>query len=100
MVRESGHLLLEGVPKHLDRDRIATDIVAHVTGVYEVHHMHVWSLDGARNIATLHACLVEGTDPYVAVTAIKERLAFTHGIDHATVEHEFGPCADAHAHKH
>ena len=100
LVRESGHLLLEGVPKHLDRDRIATDIVAHVTGVYEVHHMHVWSLDGARNIATLHACLVEGTDPYVAVTAIKERLAFTHGIDHATVEHEFGQCADAHAHKH
>ena len=32
----------------LDRDGIASDIVANVAGVREVHHMHVWSLDGAR----------------------------------------------------
>ena len=31
-----------------------------VAGVREVHHMHVWSLDGAKNMATLHACLTEG----------------------------------------
>ena len=101
MVREAGHLLLEGVPASLDRDGIARDIEAHVEGVREVHHMHVWSLDGAKNMATLHACLTEGTDPHGAVTAIKTRLARKHGIDHATVEPEFGHCADAErAHTH
>ena len=59
--------------------------------------MHVWSLDGAKNMATLHACLDEGVDAHGAVRAIKERLAQSHGIDHATVEPEYGECADAHA---
>jgi cobalt-zinc-cadmium efflux system protein len=95
LVRESGHLLLEGVPQHLDRDRIARDLSEHVAGLREVHHMHVWSLDGSRNMATLHACLAEGTDTQSAVRAIKLRLARRHGIAHATVEPEYGRCADA-----
>jgi cobalt-zinc-cadmium efflux system protein len=57
--------------------------------------MHVWSLDGTRNMATLHACLAEGTDPEGAVRAIKQRLARRHGIGHATVESEFGRCSEA-----
>jgi cobalt-zinc-cadmium efflux system protein len=95
LVRESGHLLLEGVPQHLDRDGIARDLTEHVHGVREVHHMHVWSLDGTRNMATLHACLAEGTDPEGAVRAIKQRLAQCHGIAHATVEPEPGTCSEA-----
>jgi len=95
LVRESGNLLLEGVPDSLDRDGIAKDIETNVAGVREVHHMHVWSLDGTKNMATLHACLAEGTDAYTAVTAIKSRLAGKHGIEHATVEPEYGACTDA-----
>ncbi|MCX7304815.1 MAG: cation diffusion facilitator family transporter [Hyphomicrobiales bacterium] len=95
LVRESGNLLLEGVPESMDRDSIARDIEAHVPGVREVHHMHVWSLDGTKNMATLHACLNEGADAFAAVTAIKSRLAGKHDIEHATVEPEYGACTDA-----
>ena len=91
---ESAHLLLEGVPRNLDRDGIARDIAGNVPGVREIHHMHVWSLDGTKNMATLHACLADGTDALAAVRAIKVRLARRHGIEHATVEPEFGQCAD------
>ena len=94
LVRDAGHVLLEGTPPSMDRDRIARDIEANVTGVREVHHMHVWSLDGTRNMATLHACLVEETDSHAAIGAIKSRLSEHHGIGHATVEPEFGRCAD------
>jgi cobalt-zinc-cadmium efflux system protein len=95
LVRESGNLLLEGVPESMDRDSIARDIEANVAGVSEVHHMHVWSLDGTKNMATLHACLNEGVDAFAAVTEIKSRLASRHGIEHATVEPEYGACTDA-----
>ena len=94
LVRDAGHVLLEGTPPSMDRDRIARDIEANVAGVREVHHMHVWSLDGTRNMATLHACLVEETDSHAAIGAIKSRLSEHHGIGHATVEPEFGSCAD------
>jgi len=94
LVREAGHVLLEGVPHNLDRDAIARDLAANVPGVREVHHMHVWSLDGSNNMATLHACLTPDTDPHVATGAIKQRLAERHRIAHATVETEYDSCAD------
>ncbi|WP_244482747.1 cation diffusion facilitator family transporter [Mesorhizobium sp. Root102] len=94
LMSEAAHVLLEGVPPSLDRDLIARDIEATVVGVREVHHMHVWSLDGTSNMATLHACLEESVDAYQAVSAVKKRLASEHGISHATVESEFGQCAD------
>ena len=98
LTRESGHLLLEGAPDNLDRAAVAADLQANVPGVREVHHMHLWSLDGVRNMATLHARLMPGTDAQGAIAAIKRRLAEEHGIDHATVEPEYDACADrAHA---
>jgi cobalt-zinc-cadmium efflux system protein len=101
LMRESASLLLEGAPNGMDRDAIAQDIQASVPGVREVHHVHLWSLDGEKNMVTLHACLDEGADAYAAVAAIKKRLATQHRIGHATVEPEFGHCADvAGAHKH
>jgi cobalt-zinc-cadmium efflux system protein len=107
LMREAAHVLLEGVPASLDRDLIARDIEVTVKGVREVHHMHVWSIDGSSNMATLHACLDEGVDAFKAVSAIKKRLAVEHGIGHATVEPEFGQCADSrdqheqdHEHEH
>ena len=97
LMREAAHVLLEGVPPSIDRDSVAADLVRNVPGLREVHHMHVWSLDGSSTMATLHACLAEGTDPYDAVLAVKQRLTAEHGIDHATVEPEFGRCADGHS---
>jgi cobalt-zinc-cadmium efflux system protein len=58
--------------------------------------MHGGTLDGPRRGATLHACLDEGSDAHVAIGAIKRRLAARHGIGHATVEPEYGCCADDH----
>jgi cobalt-zinc-cadmium efflux system protein len=94
LMRDAAHVLLEGTPPRLDRDAVASDIVATVAGVREVHHMHVWSMDGSRTMATLHACLDDGVDAHGAVSAIKARLAAAHGIEHATVEPEYGECAD------
>jgi cobalt-zinc-cadmium efflux system protein len=96
LVREAGHVLLEGTPEGLDRDGVARDLVASVAHLREVHHMHVWSLDGSRTVATLHARLEDGSDPLAAIGAIKRRLASRHGIGHATVEPEYGRCADNH----
>lgn len=100
LVRDAGHVLLEGTPGNIDRDAVARDLVASVAQVRDVHHMHVWSLDGSRNMATLHASLEQGADAHLAIGAIKRRLAGTHGIRHATVEPEYDCCADSHDDDH
>jgi cobalt-zinc-cadmium efflux system protein len=100
LMRESGHVLLEGVPDTVDRDTVIRDLEASIAGLREVHHVHVWSMDGSRNIATLHACLKEDAEPSSVVRAVKQRLAERHNIAHATVETERDTCADAAAHAH
>jgi cobalt-zinc-cadmium efflux system protein len=95
LMRDAAHVLLEGSPPELDRDRIAGDLVANVPGVREIHHMHLWSLDGSKPMATLHACLADDADANAAVRALKARLAERFSITHATVEPEYGLCADA-----
>lgn len=94
LMRDAAHVLLEGTPEGLDRDTLARDLVGHVQGVRDVHHVHVWSLDGAGRIATLHARLDPGRDVPMAIAALKRRLSGAHGITHATIEPEFGVCAD------
>jgi cobalt-zinc-cadmium efflux system protein len=90
LVRESGMILLEAAPSHLDRNAIAADVAANAEGVADIHHMHIWSLDGRRLMATLHARLAEGADAEATIGRIKQRLATAHGIRHATVEVETG----------
>ena len=95
LMRESGLILLEGVPHQIDRNAVARDIEKHADGVVDVHHMHVWTLDGKQLLATLHARLAGNADAERSIAAIKERLSEAHGIHHATVEVETGQaCPD------
>src|SRR6185295_8017625 len=87
--------LLEAAPPHVDRNAIAMDIAGHAEGVADIHHMHVWTLDGRQLMATLHARLKPAADAERSIRAIKARLGEVHDIAHATVEIETGEaCPD------
>jgi cobalt-zinc-cadmium efflux system protein len=88
LMRESGLILLEAAPAHIDRNAVVADLMAHAKGVTDIHHMHVWTLDGRQMMATLHARLRPGTDAEQSIRVIKARLGVAHGIHHATVEVE------------
>jgi cobalt-zinc-cadmium efflux system protein len=95
IVRDSGHILLEGTPAGLDPRQIGDGIKAAVPSVLDVHHVHAWSLSQERPLVTLHARIADTEAPEKAVAAIKEHLRARYGVDHATVEIEFVHCADA-----
>jgi len=92
LTRDSGHILLEGAPQDVDVAAIGEDIAAHVAGVEEVHHVHVWSLSDEGVMATLHARIAEGADGDTVLAAIGERLDGEFGIGHATVQIEREGC--------
>jgi len=95
LIRESGLILLEASPPHVDRNDVARDIAGNIEGVADVHHMHVWTLDGRQLMATLHARLAPGVDAERTIGLIKARLDERHNIHHATVEVETGAdCPD------
>jgi cobalt-zinc-cadmium efflux system protein len=94
ITRESAHILLEGAPQHVDLDAVTLDLKHHVEGVEDIHHAHLWSLDGRRSMMTLHAKVANEMAGPGVVTRIKTRLRETHGIGHATVEIEVSDCAE------
>ncbi len=93
LVRDSGHILLEGVPAGLDVAEIRDDLQAHVPGVIDVHHLHAWSLTEESPMVTLHARTNGDVAPDAVIAAVRARLAQRFAVDHVTVQVEHEPCA-------
>lgn len=94
VVREAGHILLEGAPKGFDRRKVAETILAQVPGVTRVHHVHAWSITQERPMATLEAEVGGGADVDQIRQSIKQVLKESFGIDHTTVEISRANAAD------
>ena len=93
LVAESAHILLEGAPRHLEVAAIIRDLEQEIEGVHDIHHAHLWSLDGSSSIITLHARVDDPAAAPDLILKIKERLRDQHGVGHATVEIETDFCA-------
>ena len=83
-LKEILDLFLEKTPRDISIDEIAEHI-CEVEGVLSVHHIHVWSMDGHNNYATMHV-VVKG-DTHTIKHNIRGELK-EHGIGHATLEIE------------
>lgn len=94
LLKDAAHVLLEGVPGELDVREIGRDLVSAVDVVEDVHHVHAWSLSQDHSLLTLHARVLENTNPDSAVAAIRSRLASRFDISHVTVQIELEGCAD------
>ncbi len=93
LTREAGHVLLQGTPPALDLDGLMRDL-KQVSGVLDVHHLHVWSLTGEAPVITLHATIEANADHPAVLKGILERLREHHGITHATIQLEGAPCPE------
>ncbi|HRN87242.1 cation diffusion facilitator family transporter [Hyphomicrobium sp.] len=94
IVRDSGHILLEGTPQNLDPQDIAQDLKNTVPGVVDVHHIHAWSITQDRPLVTLNARVSDAYPTGELTAAIKERLKSKFSVDHVTVEVEVVGGAD------
>ncbi len=83
-LKEALDLFLEKTPCGISVGDIERHIKA-LDGVADVHHIHIWSMDGINNYATLHIV----TDK--SFSEIKERVReelSEHGIAHSVIETE------------
>ena len=95
-LKEVIELFLEKTPHGIEIDEIKEHI-CEIAGVLDVHHIHIWSMDGQQNYATMH--VVAGGDHHKIKEHIREELR-EHGICHATLELEAEGehCDDIHCH--
>jgi cobalt-zinc-cadmium efflux system protein len=94
VTKRSAHILLEGTPEELDVDELRKTLKSQIPAVYEVHHVHVWSLTPERPLLTAHVCVSNEVEYDQVMQQIKSFLKECYGISHSTVQIEFGVCAD------
>ena len=83
-LKEAVDLFLEKIPHGVDVDEIKEHI-CEIDGVIDAHHIHVWSMDGRNNYATMH--VVTNREHHHIKHKIRDELS-EHGIDHVTLELE------------
>ena len=94
VVRQSGHILLEGTPEEVDPAQVSAQLIALIPEVLDIHHVHIWSLTDERPVLTLHARVAENVEHDRIMNEIHRALESLFGVSHATVQLEYGPCTD------
>ena len=84
-LKEIVDLFLVKTPDDIDVDEIKNHLLE-IDGVIDVHHIHLWSLDGNSCYATMHV-VSDLCDLHELKHAIKEELE-EHHISHVTIEFE------------
>jgi cobalt-zinc-cadmium efflux system protein len=87
LMRQAVHILMEGVPAHLDlRDIEAAMRGAH--GVRAVHDLHVWTLTSGKDALSAHVLVEDLADGQHVLGDLQRLLAERFGIEHATLQLE------------
>lgn len=97
-------VFLEKTPKDIDIDDLKEHLNK-INGVIDIHHIHVWSMDGVNNYATMHI-VTKSKNISKIKKEIRDEL-LVHGIIHSILETEDEVCDDTscslkvnHSHHH
>lgn len=77
-------IFLEKTPYNISIDNIKK-CIQDIKGVLDVHHIHVWTIDGYNNYATMHVVVDNGVNDVKHI--IREKL-YENNINHVTIEIE------------
>lgn len=87
LVSNTGRVLMEGAPHHLDGDAVERTIAA-TPGVADVHDFHLWTIAEGFPVVTVHVVLDGERDACDVSRSVCDRVAEEHGISHVTVQPE------------
>jgi len=96
ILRQAGHVLLEGAPRHVDLGAVRRDL-ADLTGVVEIHDFHCWTLTSGMDSASVHVRVTAECDRLAVRREIERVILESVGVGHVTVQLEesseecFGP---------
>ncbi|QES51557.1 cation transporter [Streptomyces venezuelae] len=85
LVRESGRILLEAAPAHVDPDAVGDRLVAHGP-VTEVHDLHIWTITSGEAALSAHVLVEPEGDCHAVRRDLEKLLGADYGITHTTLQ--------------
>lgn len=77
-------VLLEKAPHGINVKQLTKEL-CELKNVEDVHHLHIWTMDGEHNYATIHIVCKKSAEK---TKCVAKELLQSHGIEHTTVEIE------------
>lgn len=87
LIRQAVHVLMEGVPPHLDLGEIEAAMRA-AHGVRAVHDLHVWTLTSWKEAMSAHVLVDDLADGQHILGDLEQLLRERFGIEHTTIQLE------------
>jgi cobalt-zinc-cadmium efflux system protein len=91
LLREVGHVLLEGAPKHIDVGEVQ-EALRGVPGVRDVHDLHVWAINDRKPSVSAHVVVDEDAHGPCGEGSVLDRAAHVlrerFGLSHSTLQVE------------
>ena len=93
VLRQALHILLEGTPEGMNPGQVA-QAMREVTGVTEVHDLHIWTVSPGYEALSAHAVLDERSFPAAddVLADLRQMLAGRFSIRHTTIQVECANC--------
>lgn len=90
-MKQSGYILLQTIPKHIDVLLLKQNLVREFRdSVLSVHDLHVWCLTSSTIIATCHVTIKRSRmSSYPLISRSMEKFFAREGISSATIQPEF-----------
>lgn len=85
LLRESGHILLEGTPRGIDATELHSRL-EQMPGVVDVHDLHVWTITSGFPALSAHVLVAPGEDGHKRRRELELLLAEEYGIEHTTLQ--------------
>ena len=85
LLSQAVHVLMEGVPTHLDAKEVGKAMVA-VPGVKGIHDLHIWTITSGLDTLSSHVVVPVGEDRDEVLERLQSLLRDRFGIDHVTLQ--------------
>jgi cobalt-zinc-cadmium efflux system protein len=85
LLKQSTHLLFDGVPAHIDPHAVF-DLLARLPGVTQVHDLHVWAMGTSDVALTAHLVMPEGNTDDTFLVHATDQLHANFEITHVTLQ--------------
>jgi cobalt-zinc-cadmium efflux system protein len=97
IIRESLNILLEGIPRGMNLERIEA-CIRETEGVNDVHDLHVWSIGSDTHSLSCHVSIADmrASESEALLRVIRDELASRFHIHHTTIQFEYASCEVAH----
>jgi len=87
LVKKCIAVLLQQVPQSVNIQSLDRQLRT-VDGVLELHDLHVWQLNQAKIIGTVHATVFEGAD-FMRISDQMKLIMHAHGVHCSTIQPEY-----------